>query len=340
MPPTKFLTIAVTSYSRVSELERCLLSIDASMIEDIEVIVSEDCSPKKIEITALVARLSASSKFHLKFNSNHRNLGYDKNIKKLIDLASGEYILFITDDDQFSSGALDEVISHLKKNRPAFLLTPYKHVKSDSRSRTYSKSHVIPCGIQSIKKYVFDSILVSGLIFKRALIPCYHEDKFDKLIYSQVYIFCGILLNDEGAYFEVNLIDCVEDGENAYGKSESNINEYLSDRSKPISNLEFNKGLLQIIRIFDFDHDTSLHKLFSSEYCFRSWTGLAESKRISQHEMKAYFYKLRSLDVAYSAYPYIYFIVLSCLGYSLSQFLLFIPKFFTRKVRSLVTSRR
>ena len=160
MPNSKLLTIAVTSYSRVSELERCILSIDSSMIDDIEIIVSEDCSPKKIEITALVARLSASSKFDLKFNSNHRNLGYDKNIKKLIDLASGEYILFITDDDKFSSGALDEVISHLKKNRPAFLLTPYQHVKSDARSRTYSKSHVIPCGMQSIKKYVFDSILV------------------------------------------------------------------------------------------------------------------------------------------------------------------------------------
>ena len=187
------------------------------------------------------------------------------------------------------------------------------------------------------KKICIRLNLGSGLIFKRALIPCYHEDKFDTLIYSQVYIFCAILLNDEGAYFEVNLIECIEDGENAYGKSESNINEYLSDRSKPISNLEFNKGLLQIIRIFDLDHDTLLHKLFSSEYLFRSWTGLAESKRISQHEMKAYFHKLSSLDVGYSAYPYIYFIVLSCLGYSLSQFLLFIPKFVARKIRSLVT---
>jgi hypothetical protein len=307
------------------------------MVDDIEIIVSEDCSPKKAEITTLMNRLCSSSKFDIKFNSNHVNLGYDKNIKKLIDLSSGQYILFITDDDKFSVGALDEVIGHLKINRSAFLLTPYKHLKSDSRARNYNDSHAIQSGMRSIEKYVFDSILVSGLIFQRSLIPSYKDDKFDRLIYSQVYIFCSILLANDGGYLDVDLIDCVEDGENAYGRSDSNINEYLSDRSNPISNLEFNKGLIQIVRIFDEDHDTSLHRWFTSEYFFRSWTGLAGSKRISQNEMKAYFDKLLSLDLGYSAYPYIYFSVLTCLGYSVSKTLVSIPRYAVKKIRSLVT---
>ena len=46
----KILSIAITSYLRVSELDRCLRSIDTSFIDEIEVIVSEDCSKKKIEI--------------------------------------------------------------------------------------------------------------------------------------------------------------------------------------------------------------------------------------------------------------------------------------------------
>jgi glycosyltransferase involved in cell wall biosynthesis len=332
-----FLSIAVTSYSRVDELERCLLSIDSSLISDVEIIISEDCSPKKTEIRSLVEKIALTSQFVIKFNSNEKNIGYDRNIKKLIDMASGEYILFITDDDKFSQGALDKLIRQLKKNSPGFLLTPFRHVKSGLVQRKYSNSHHIACGLKSVNKYLFDNILVSGLVFKRSLIPAYEETKLDKLIYTQVYIFCVIALRNEGEYLDVELIECIEDGENAYGKSPSNLNKDLADRSKPISNLEFNKGLIQIVRMFDEDYNSSAHKRFSQEYSFRSWTGLSESKRISQNEMKNYFEKLAVLDIEYNFFPYIYFGFLTLFGYSFSQVIVAFPKYAVKKIRSLMS---
>ena len=330
-----FLSIAVTSYTRVEELERCLLSIDSSFISDVEIIISEDCSPKKAEIRSLVEKFALTSKFVVKFNSNEKNIGYDRNIKKLIDMASGEYILFITDDDKFSQGALDNLIRQLKKNSPAFILTPFKHVKSGVVQRKYSNSHHIACGLKSVNKYLFDNIVVSGLVFRRSLIPTYEETKLDKLIYTQVYIFCAIALTNEGEYLDVELIECVEDGENAYGKSESNLNKNLADRSRPVSNLEFNKGLIQIVRMFDKDYNCSAHRRFSQEYSFRSWTGLSESKRISQNEMKNYFEKLVALDIEYNFLPYFYFWFLTFFGYSFSQIIVSFPKYVVKKIRSL-----
>lgn len=335
MLPKLFLSIAVTSYSRVDELERCLLSIDCSSISDVEVIISEDCSPRKAEIKSLVENIALMSQFVIKFNSNEMNIGYDRNIKKLIDMASGDYILFITDDDKFSQGALDKLICQLKKNSPAFLLTPFRHVKSGLIQRKYSSSHHIASGLKSVNKYLFDSILVSGLTFKRSLVPTYEEIKFDRLIYTQVYIFCAISLRNQGEYLDVELIECIEDGENAYGKTPSNLNKDLADRSKPISNLEFNKGLIQIVRMFDEDYNSSVYKRFSKEYSFRSWTGLSESKRISQNDMQVYFDKLLALDIEHKFFPCIYFCVLTIFGYSLSQVFFSFPKYAIKKIRSL-----
>lgn len=329
----KTLSIAVTSYSRVFELERCLKSIDSSFINEIEVVVSEDCSPKKDEIKKLLQKISSISPYKIIFNSNEKNLGYDKNIKKLIDLSTSEYILFITDDDMFSKNSLDTIICNLKEQKPAFLLTPYLHVKTGMQDRKYERSHLIKSGLNSVNKYLFNSILVSGLIFKKSLIPEYHADKFDKLIYSQVYIFSSILYKNEGAYLNVNLIDCVEDGENAYGKSESNINKELANRAKPISNLEFNKGLIQIIRIFDDDYNENLHKDFSWEYSLRSWRGLSESKKMSQKEMNDYFKKLLNLDISRPYISYLYFLGLSILGFKITNFLLSTPKHYLHKYR-------
>ena len=322
----KILSIAITSYLRTIELERCLRSIDTSFINEIEVIISEDCSPKKNEITNLVNKLSSELPYKLIFNSNEINLGYDKNIKKLIDFSSSEYVLFITDDDKFTKNSLDKIISHLLEKKPAFLLTPYLHIKSGLQGRKYKESHIINFGLENIKKFVFDSILVSGLIFKKQLIPEYQLNKFDKLIYSQVYVFAAILYKYDGEYLNINLIDCIEDGENAYGKSESNINAELANRSKPVSNLEFNKGLIKIVRIFDTDNNTNLHRAFSHEYSLRSWQGLSASKKISQSELNNYFAKLLKLDVQRPYLSYIYFILLSILGFNIANYLLSFPK--------------
>ena len=51
-----FLSICITSYNRVNELYRCLKSVDTVNKDLIEIIVSEDCSPKKDEIAQIVNR--------------------------------------------------------------------------------------------------------------------------------------------------------------------------------------------------------------------------------------------------------------------------------------------
>ena len=100
MPSYSYLvSVCITSYKRVRELERCLKSIDSKRTDTIEVVVSEDCSPQRKEIRKVVVDYAERSPYHVVFNTNEQNLGYDRNLKMLATLASGEYVLYLSDDD-------------------------------------------------------------------------------------------------------------------------------------------------------------------------------------------------------------------------------------------------
>jgi hypothetical protein len=61
-----------------------------------------------------------------------------------------------------------------------------------------------------------------------------------------------MMLHYGGYYFEKPSVLCVGDGENAYGISESSGgNAILANRKSVKSNLEFNKTLIKVIRMFD-----------------------------------------------------------------------------------------
>ena len=93
------ISICITSYKRLKELDRCLNSIDSHYVDDVEIVVSEDHSPEKENIEKLVKAFSETSPYHVVFNSNEQNLGYDRNLKKLMTLANGQYIFYLSDDD-------------------------------------------------------------------------------------------------------------------------------------------------------------------------------------------------------------------------------------------------
>jgi len=212
-----FLSICITSYNRVNELYRCLKSIDTAHKDLIEIIVSEDCSPKKVEITKIVARFVSETDYYVLYNTNIYNIGYDRNLGKLIELAMGDYLLFMSDDDVFCPKALDKIIETLRGIDCGVAFSPFIINNTDAIERKLKTTMPIPRGIKNVKKYLYYSILFSGLIFRRNRIIDYKSDKFKNLIYFQVYLFASVLYRNSGYYIDVPLVCCINDGENAFG---------------------------------------------------------------------------------------------------------------------------
>lgn len=324
-----FLSICITSYNRISELERCLKSIDINerFINDIEIVIGEDCSPKKDEIKRTVNNFINHSEYHIRFYSNAINLGYDCNLGNLIKLARGKYILFISDDDSFIPGALNEILKTLFIDVIYVAFTPFMLTERNTLKRYYSKSFKIPPTLKTTNKYLFDSILFSGLIFNKEIIKDVLPDRFKNLMYFQVYLFAYVILHYGGHYISLPLINCHGDGENAFGLSESSIkNELLANRKSVFSNLEYHKGLISTILIFETDFRCNLISSFSKEYSLRSFTGLYNARMSSKDDLIKYWRKMNNLQLNISSISSCYYLTLLAFGPYISSLIFSFPK--------------
>ena len=310
------LTIGITSYNRVNELKRCLKSIDTNFVDDIEVIVSEDCSPMHIDIKNMVLELNNLSKYNIKFYSNEKNLGYDKNLGEIIKKANGNFVLLMSDDDMFYLNQLDSIILTLKDNLDCGIVyTSFMYDETKKLDRLHKNNHRISASYHNAGKYIYDSILFSGLIFNRSYIKNVDASRFLNYNYFQVYLFLLIISKYGGLYIEKPLVICVNDGENAYGISESSGgNVLLADRKSVISNLEFNKKLIDIIKCFDTDNNSNVFRQFENQYNLHSYSGLSIARKSGIKYFDEYWNKLKSLDIKIGILPHIYYIMLKIFG--------------------------
>lgn len=337
MDKIPFLSICITSYKRVKELRRCLDSIDSKSPEIVEVIVSEDCSPDREQIKAEVEDFAKIAPYKVVFNTNENNLGYDRNLKKLATLASGEYVFYMSDDDCLFPNTLDSLLDALKENKPAMAYAPfwYGYDEAKEAKRKHHGSEILERGEDVVSKRVYDSILFSGLTFKREYLLNIDGERFRNLNYIQVYMFLDVMFHHGGYYHDVLMIDSVSDGENAYGTVDSSNggNALLAHRESIFSNIEFNKGLFKVIKMFDADNGTNVFSTFSKEYSLRSLYGLCRARRLGLKTYKEYWTKIKESGVELSLIAKTYYVIVLIFGANISKKLFIIPRKLLAKAR-------
>jgi len=280
-----------------------------------------------MEIAQTVRQFVSETEYAVVFNSNPINLGFDRNFGRLIDLSHGEYLLFVTDDDALSAGNLDKLIETLRDTDCAVAFTPYIVHATGNIDRKFHKTMLLPAGMRSVTQYMYCSILLSGLIFKRERIPNYSAERFKNLIYSQAYLFASILNRYDGYYIDIPLVRYIGDGENAFGLNESSDkNPLMADRQSIYSNLEYHKGLKQIVEIFDSENGTNLMRGFSKEYSLKTYTGLHRARSVGRRELNTYWKKMKSLDIELTTIARVYYVALNLLGCNMCDIIFSVPR--------------
>lgn len=321
------LSICITSYNRPKELIRCLNSILTTRSKEIEIIVRDDCSPKKIDILNSVQDLIKKTHHKLSIISGNRNIGFDENFKKVMSLAHGKYILMMTDDDEIIPGSIDILIPSLKREDFAAAYTPYFDVNEGQYRRNHSQTIKYPKGLKSASTTIYNSILLSGLLFKRSLIPFHDLRPINKSIYSQVYVFSSLIYLHGGMYINVPIVRYIGDGQNGFGKNEAGeTNRLLQDRKNHLSNIEYHKGLIKVIKYFDSKNETTLYQKFEKLYNLRTYVGLKNARILGRKELIEYYKMLQSLEIDISWITKTYFFLLKTLGFKITEFILSIPK--------------
>lgn len=204
------ISICIPSYDRPQTLHRLLKTIDINNVDAIEIIICEDFSSKRKEINKQVEEFKKEIKYKIVYKENEKNLGYDRNLKELIKNASGEWIIFMGDDDVFVPGALDKFESFLEKhNDLGYVLRAHDTVYKDGyveKFRYYAGNMFFEPGAETFAEILRKSVFISGFTIKRNLVlPYLMVDDFDETALFQIYLLGEVILKHKSAYFDESL---------------------------------------------------------------------------------------------------------------------------------------
>ncbi len=104
------LSICIPTYNRSSCLAELLDSIVAQDMPDLEVVISDDCSP---DDTVAVAERYRANLSNLRVIRQVRNIGLDRNFLAVVEAATGDYAWLMGDDDRFEPGGARRVLEAL-----------------------------------------------------------------------------------------------------------------------------------------------------------------------------------------------------------------------------------
>lgn len=111
------VSVCIPTYNRAAYLGQCLSSILGQTIQDYEVIVSDNCST---DATGDVVRAVGDPR--VRYFRNDRNLGVFPNMNRCLELATGDYVCILHDDDVYSPCFLEREVELLDRYPSAGLV--------------------------------------------------------------------------------------------------------------------------------------------------------------------------------------------------------------------------
>ncbi len=199
------ISICIPQYNRINYLMKSLRSIEQQTYTDIEIIISDDCSTDNT--VEQIKELSLNYKFPIIFDRNKKNLGYDRNYRKSIEMATGDYALVIGNDDSLNKpGHVQFLVDFLHSNNLpdiGFCNLIEERTGGGLVKRAWGNK-VIGAGPEIALKNYSSFSFVGGLIYKRSTFLKYNTAQYDGSIYAQMYM--GVYMISKGA-----VLFCIEE---------------------------------------------------------------------------------------------------------------------------------
>jgi abequosyltransferase len=255
-------SICIPAYNRARHLPQLLDSIFAQDFSDFNIVICEDCSAERTEIDEIVSGYSQAHPGVIAYHENEKNLGYDGNIRKLVEKASGEFCFFMGNDDFMCSGALSAAADVIARHPDVgFVLKSYAfsdrsagHVRQEVRY--FSGERCFAKGREAILVCYRRSGVMAGYIIRRDPAFAAATDKYDGTLFYQMHLTARVLADWPAVFTPAVLVVCGGDETPDFGNSAKEKGKYLPGGYTAQARLNMIQGVLTIIR--DFSKDTGL----------------------------------------------------------------------------------
>lgn len=322
MPP--FLSICIPSYNRPRQLAELLASIDCNP-SDVEIVIGEDGAPKRAEVRERVEQAQDESKYRINYRENEINLGFDGNLRRLVERACGDYILFMGDDDLFVPGKLDQYIGFLKQNRDKkYVLRSYLTIHPNGHTehfRYLPETVSLPAGEEMVAWLFKRSVTICGFTIDRAEALRHATSDLDGTLLYQVYLMAQVCLEHESAYCDIPVVHAVQsfrEDKPMFGNSAAEKGRYTPGTVSHDNSINFSAAYFEVTRYLDRLHGTHLTERVRVDLSKYSYPFLSIQRKRGMRSFLQYAGRLeKELGFGCTPYFHVYKWSLALLGETL-----------------------
>jgi len=247
-------SVCIPAYNRARHLAPLLDSILGQNYEDLEVVLCEDRSPEREAIVAIAEQYRQKYPGKMRVFLNEQNLGYDGNVRSLVDKAAGEYCFFMGNDDlmcedalTIAAGVIDrhENVGVVLRSYAWFDDTPDRLA---AEVRYFSEERVFSPGPEAISVFFRRSGVISGYIVHRDSAHEVGTSQFDGGLYYQMYLTANVLVTRSAVFTPALLVLCRSSELPDFGNSSCERTVYVPGRYTAQARLKMIAGALSIVR--------------------------------------------------------------------------------------------
>lgn len=231
-----------------------LNSILNQAFDDFNILICEDGSPERAAIAGVVQGFQQRHPGRIQYEENAANLGYDGNIRRLVECASGQYCVFMGNDDLMCAGALEAISSAIQR-QPDCGVVVRSYATFDVNPEQFNQvyryfpdEHVLPAGAQAIFTAYRRSVVIPGMVINRDAALAFATDRFDGTLLYQLYLV-GMILAKRSVIFVPQIIALRRDGTPPdFGNSAAEQGKFVPHDQTPTSSIHFMQGMLSIAK--------------------------------------------------------------------------------------------
>lgn len=258
------ISICIPAYNRAGVLPALLDSILGQEFDDFDIVIAEDSSPERLAIASKVVEYQQRFGDKVKYHENPQTLGYDGNLRRLVELATGDFVLFMGNDDLLAPGALDAVATAVRE-RPdvGVVLRSYSSFISNPEQavqvfRYFGEDRVFPPGPDTVVTFFRRCVFISGMVFKRSSAAACATAQFDGTLLYQQLLAGRILAQESGVYLNRILSFHRLGGVPDFGASAAEQGLFVPKQQTPESSVHFMRGMLAIANSLDAQGKTKV----------------------------------------------------------------------------------
>ena len=257
------LSICIPAYNRARYLSPLLDSILDQDYPNLEIVVSEDNSPEREQIAEVVNAYRQRGAECIRYFENEQTLGFDGNLRILLERATGDYCVMMGNDDLLCPDSLATIGSLLAAHpEVAVAIRSYGWFYDDPQNldqivRYFPDTRLFDPGESTAATFFRRVGVLAGLVFRRADAVAVGTGRFDGTLYYQVYLAGELLLRSYGLYIAETIAICRENkpdfGQSAAEQGKFQPGEYTSD-----ARISMIRAMLEIAGSIDAEHHVKL----------------------------------------------------------------------------------